>query len=57
MKNLEVLPDNLPVPVDDGACQHLEGMQVPSIALTGSSGNTVIIGAAQGMVVVYFSTK
>lgn len=54
MKNLEVLPDNLPVPVDDGACQHLEGMQVPSIALTGSSGNTVIIGAAQGMVVVYF---
>lgn len=54
MKNFEVLPDNLPVPVDDGACQHLEGMQVPLIALTGSSGNTVIIGAAQGIVVVYF---
>lgn len=54
MKNLNVLPDNLPVPVDDGACKHLEGMRFPSIPLTATSGNKVDLGYEHGLVVVYF---
>lgn len=54
MKNLNVLPDNLPVPIDDGACQYLEGMKFPSIALIGTSGNKLEIGPDHGLVVVYF---
>ena len=31
--NLYTLPENIPVPGDDGACNHLPGMRVPSVAL------------------------
>lgn len=54
MKNLNVLPDNLPVPVDDGTCAHLEGMRVPSVSLISSSGNKINIGSIEGLLVVYF---
>jgi peroxiredoxin len=39
--NLHVLPDNLPVPQDDGACDHLRGMNLPSLALRATSGAMV----------------
>ena len=32
------LPSDLPVPVDDGACDHLEGLAVPSLTLDSSAG-------------------
>ena len=35
------LPAGLPVPVDDGACQHLVGMRLPAIPLQ-SSNNTAV---------------
>jgi peroxiredoxin len=35
------LPPNLPVPLDDGACDHLPGMKVPSIALRSTKGRMV----------------
>ena len=35
------LPANLPVPLDDGACDHLPGMKVPSIALRSTKGRMV----------------
>lgn len=35
------LPDDLPVPMDDGACDHLTGMVVPGIALPSTGGGTV----------------
>ncbi len=54
MKNFEILPDNLPIPVDDGACQHLQGMHMPAIALPSSSGNRIALGASKGIEVVYF---
>jgi len=38
--NFGQLPENLPVPVDDGACRHLAGMQVPSALLQSTSGNS-----------------
>lgn len=37
----EKLPDDLPVPVDDGAADHLLGMHMPSIELAATTGTTV----------------
>lgn len=54
MKDLTVLPANLPVPEDDGACNHLEGMRFPSMSLIATSGNKIDIGSIHGLVVVYF---
>lgn len=54
MKNLNDLPDNLPVPEDDGACAHLEGLAFPSVSLIATSGNKVDISSDDGFVVVYF---
>ena len=32
------LPPNLPVPIDDGACRHLQGVRVPAITLASTAG-------------------
>lgn len=37
------LPEGLPVPVDDGACDHLVGMRVPAIALPSTAGRDVLL--------------
>jgi peroxiredoxin len=36
--DLYSLPENLPVPKDDGACDHLRGSMIPSICLKATSG-------------------
>ncbi len=54
IKDLHTLPADLPVPVDDGACGHLPGTALPSIALTGTSGKTVDLSAFPGTLVIYF---
>ena len=54
MRDLYTLPDDLPVPVDDGACAHLEGMQIPSIKLESTAGRQVDLRASTGTTVVYF---
>src|ERR1043166_6611439 len=35
------LPDDLPVPVDDGAARHLAGLPLPDVTLTGTDGARV----------------
>ena len=37
--NLSILPLNLPVPKDDGACKHLLNLTLPNISLANQSGN------------------
>jgi peroxiredoxin len=39
--NLDKLPDNLPVPKDDGACRHLPGLAMPDIELASTSNRRV----------------
>ena len=36
--NLSKLPSNLPIPVDDGACNHLNGLKIPEISLPNQDG-------------------
>ncbi len=38
---LESLPPDLPIPVDDGACDHLPGKAVPPIGLVATDGSQV----------------
>jgi len=48
------LPSNLPVPVDDGACDHLPGLPVPSIKLRSTRDRWVDLSAvSDSRVVVY----
>jgi peroxiredoxin len=47
------LPDNLPVPVDDGACDHLPGLPVPALPLPATSGGEVDLAGLPGRTVVY----
>ena len=39
--DLDRLPANLPVPVDDGACDHLPGLAVPPVLLPSTAGRSV----------------
>ncbi|WP_119459859.1 peroxiredoxin [Rhodospirillaceae bacterium SYSU D60014] len=39
--NLNRLPDDLPRPEDDGACDHLPGMTIPPISLPSTAGRDV----------------
>ena len=54
MKDLHTLPRNLPVPIDDGACAHLLGSRIPTIALLATSGHSVDLSTYPGWLVVYF---
>lgn len=47
------LPADLPVPVDDGACDHLPGMTLPALALPSTAGRDVVLAELSGRTVVY----
>ena len=51
--DLYTLPQGLPVPRDDGACAHLTGMKLPSIALRATDGAMVDLSRFPGRTVVY----
>ena len=54
ISNLNTLPENLPIPEDDGAAQHLEGMMFPEIHIESTDG--VSVDTAQfkkGITVIY----
>ena len=53
MRHLLELPADLPVPEDDGACAHLEGMMIPAISLESTSGSLVKLAETRGRTVVY----
>jgi len=51
--NIYELPTNLPVPVDDGACDHLAGSQLPSVPLFSTAAHQVDLSSLAGTTVVY----
>ena len=48
-----ILPDDLPVPKDDGAALHLEGARLPDVVLAATDGSAVNLSKPAGRVVVY----
>jgi peroxiredoxin len=53
MNDPQSLPDDLPVPVDDGATRHLAGMPIPSLSLSATDGSQVDLSRLRGRTVVY----
>jgi peroxiredoxin len=51
--NLYALPDDLPVPVDDGAGDHLRGLALPSVPLKSTGDGSVDLASLPGRTVVY----
>jgi len=52
MQSLD-LPEDLPVPVDDGAAEHLWGATLPSVTLSATDGAAHDLGAFSGWTVLY----
>src|SRR5262249_1684423 len=50
---LSAFPDDLPVPEDDGACDHLVGTSLPAISLPSTAGGSVDLGHLRGRHVLY----
>jgi peroxiredoxin len=48
-----VLPPGLPVPVDDGAADHLPGHAIPALTLPSTAGEPVDLAAATGTLVLF----
>jgi len=53
MTNLTKLPNDLPIPIDDGGAAHLTGMPLPDIALISTSGQNVNLRTLKGRWVMY----
>ena len=53
MRDPTVLPDDLPVPDDDGAADHLRGTALPPIALPATDGSSVTLASLEGLSVVF----
>jgi len=47
------LPAGLPVPVDDGLAAHLEGLKLPDVSFTSTSGELVNLSQYQQKLVIY----
>jgi peroxiredoxin len=48
-----VLPPDLPVPEDDGACDHLPGLALPPFGLAATDGPAVRLDRLEGRTIVY----
>ncbi len=51
--DLYEVPEGLPEPTDDGACDHLPGMRLPPVALPSTSGKRVDPCELPGRTVIY----
>lgn len=54
-ERLDQLPADLPVPVDDGACDHLPGLDVPRLALPSTAGGSVDLGDADAPATIVYA--
>ena len=53
MTDPTVLPDDLPVPEDDGATDHLRGAALPAVVLPSTDGKAVQLDSLPGVSVVF----
>lgn len=47
------LPEGLPIPSDDGGCNHLYGLKLPEVRLPSTMGSIIDPSTLGGMVVIY----
>lgn len=60
MKNIQPPPDvlrsipaDLPIPIDDGACEHLENMQMPNVSLSSTDDQQINLSSLSGWNVIF----
>jgi peroxiredoxin len=53
MNTFETMPEDLPRPIDDGACNHLIGMKLPDIDLVATDGSVVNLSKQKRKTVIY----
>ena len=53
LRDPQELPEDLPVPLDDGAARHLTGVKLPALALAATDGSQVDLSRLSGRTVVY----
>lgn len=53
ISDLYALPDNLPVPKDDGGCDHLYGLKLPEVKLVSTNGDIIDLSKLDVLVVIY----
>lgn len=53
MTNLNQLPENLPVPEDDGSTDHLKGMKLPNLSLNATTGVAINLSQIKDKLVIY----
>ena len=53
MSDPYVLPEGLPVPEDDGACDHLPGTMLPQLTLESTQGPVSLRALSQDLLVLY----
>lgn len=53
MNDYTSAPDNLPIPQDDGAADHLPGLRLPDVVLPTTQGSTLALSKLSGYVVIY----
>jgi peroxiredoxin len=51
--DIHTLPDDLPIPEDDGAADHLLDAAVPPVGLPATTGETIEVGALPGRTVLF----
>jgi peroxiredoxin len=47
------LPEGLPAPVDDGAADHLPGLELPALSFPATTGGTLSLRREKGLLVLY----
>ncbi len=52
-ENIYEVPQSRPEPEDDGACDHLPGMRMPSVSLRSTAGDLIDLSTLTGTTVVY----
>jgi len=52
--NPYMFPADMPVPTDDGACDHLPGMRIPSVSLRSTKGGFLNLAEASQRPSVFF---
>ncbi len=51
--NLTQLPDSLPVPIDDGATDHLESKHIPELSFPATNSEMINVRNLSGLIVFY----
>ena len=53
LRDPQQLPEDLPVPLDDGAARHLTGAKLPPLTLAATDGSQVDLSRLRGRTAVY----